>query len=77
MVQEIILRPWELIHSWAILLRLCATGRKVAICMEAWDMMSEMGCDKEEESGVERNNAGFASITARSSEPIKAFLSQL
>lgn len=39
-------------------------------------MMSEMGCDKKE-SGVERNYAGFASITARSSEPIKAFLSQL
>lgn len=40
-------------------------------------MMSEMGCDKKEESGVERNNAGSASITARGSEPIKAFLSQL
>jgi len=40
-------------------------------------MMSEMGCDKKEESGVERNNAVFAIITAHSSEPIKAFLSQL
>lgn len=40
-------------------------------------MMSGMGCDKEEESGVERNNAGFASTTTRCSEPVKAFLNQL
>lgn len=40
-------------------------------------MMSEMGCGEEEESGVGRNNASFARGTARSAEPIKAFLSQL
>lgn len=39
-------------------------------------MMSEMGWDKEE-SGVERNNVGFAGVTAPSPEPVKAFLSQL
>lgn len=60
------------------MLRLCATGRIVAICMEAWDTMSEVGCgEEEEESGVGRNNASFASGTACSAEPIKAFLSQL
>lgn len=38
--------------------------------------MSEMGWDKEE-SGVERNNVGFASVTTASPERVKAFLNQL
>lgn len=44
---------------------------------ESLDMMSEMGCDKKEESGIGRNNAGSASVTALSSEHIKTFLSRL